>query len=149
MVVVQGAISHPANSAEGLMELFEMGSKNRHVSATSKNQTCIFAINSCVEIVQPHVILTRTLKEVHYSGSSYESYTECLLLCTSCLIACLTNSFFFVLWTLPEMNAESSRSHLVIGVIIESTNLTNGSVHKGKVGWSSVRAIIILWMWLS
>ncbi len=32
-----------------------------------------------------------------------------------------------------EINAESSPSHLVIGVIIELTNKTNGSVHKGKV----------------
>uniref|UniRef100_A0A4W3IPI5 Si:dkey-96l17.6 n=1 Tax=Callorhinchus milii TaxID=7868 RepID=A0A4W3IPI5_CALMI len=32
-----------------------------------------------------------------------------------------------------EMNTESSRSHLIIGVIIESTNLTNGSVTHGKL----------------
>ena len=31
------------------------------------------------------------------------------------------------------MNAESSRSHLIIGIVIVSTNLTNGTVHKGKV----------------
>lgn len=31
------------------------------------------------------------------------------------------------------MNSESSRSHLVIGVVIECTNLTNGTVHRGKV----------------
>ena len=31
------------------------------------------------------------------------------------------------------MNAESSRSHLIIGILIESTNLTNGVVHRGKV----------------
>ncbi len=32
-----------------------------------------------------------------------------------------------------EMNAESSRSHLIIGVIIESTNLSTGTVIKGKL----------------
>ena len=31
------------------------------------------------------------------------------------------------------MNAESSRSHLVVGIVIESTNITNGTVHRGKV----------------
>ena len=34
---------------------------------------------------------------------------------------------------LAEMNAESSRSHLIIGVVIESINLANGTVHRGKV----------------
>lgn len=33
----------------------------------------------------------------------------------------------------PEMNMESSRSHLIIGITIESTNLTNGSVSYGKL----------------
>ena len=32
-----------------------------------------------------------------------------------------------------KMNAESSRSHLVLSIIIESTNLTSGAVVKGKV----------------
>ena len=32
-----------------------------------------------------------------------------------------------------NMNAESSRSHLVIGIIIESINKTNGNVLKGKL----------------
>lgn len=31
------------------------------------------------------------------------------------------------------MNSESSRSHLIIGVVIESTNLTTGSVVSGKL----------------
>ncbi|KAJ7388813.1 hypothetical protein OS493_035597, partial [Desmophyllum pertusum] len=31
-----------------------------------------------------------------------------------------------------KMNAESSRSHLILGIIIESTNLTSGAVVKGK-----------------
>ena len=31
------------------------------------------------------------------------------------------------------MNAESSRSHLVLGVILESTNLGTGAVVKGKL----------------
>ncbi len=31
------------------------------------------------------------------------------------------------------MNADSSRSHLVVSVLIESTNLTNGAVTRGKV----------------
>ena len=33
-----------------------------------------------------------------------------------------------------EMNAESSRSHLVIGIVLESTNKATGNVVKGKVG---------------
>ena len=41
------------------------------------------------------------------------------------------------------MNAESSRSHLVIGVIIESTNLTNGSVHRGKVSSNKHSGVIV------
>lgn len=32
-----------------------------------------------------------------------------------------------------KMNSESSRSHLVLSIIIESTNLTSGAVVKGKV----------------
>lgn len=32
-----------------------------------------------------------------------------------------------------KMNAESSRSHLILGIIIESTNLTSGAVLKGKI----------------
>ncbi|KAI1900042.1 hypothetical protein AGOR_G00045930 [Albula goreensis] len=32
-----------------------------------------------------------------------------------------------------KMNSESSRSHLIIGIIIESTNLTNGSMSYGKL----------------
>ncbi|KAM7449659.1 hypothetical protein ABFA07_002571 [Porites harrisoni] len=32
-----------------------------------------------------------------------------------------------------KMNAESSRSHLILGIIIESTNLTSGAVVKGKI----------------
>ena len=32
-----------------------------------------------------------------------------------------------------KMNAESSRSHLVIGIVIETTNLTTGAVMRGKV----------------
>ncbi|KAG9331506.1 hypothetical protein JZ751_018909, partial [Albula glossodonta] len=32
-----------------------------------------------------------------------------------------------------KMNLESSRSHLIIGIIIESTNLTNGSMSYGKL----------------
>jgi len=33
-----------------------------------------------------------------------------------------------------KMNAESSRSHLVIGIVIETTNVTTGDVLRGKVG---------------
>ena len=32
-----------------------------------------------------------------------------------------------------KMNAESSRSHLVVGIVIESTNLTSGAVTRGKL----------------
>ena len=32
-----------------------------------------------------------------------------------------------------EMNAESSRSHLVVGIVMESTNKNTGNVTKGKV----------------
>lgn len=32
-----------------------------------------------------------------------------------------------------KMNAESSRSHLILGIVIESTNLTSGAVVKGKI----------------
>lgn len=35
------------------------------------------------------------------------------------------------------MNAESSRSHLILSVIIEATNKTNGQVNRGKVRFSS------------
>lgn len=33
-----------------------------------------------------------------------------------------------------KMNAESSRSHLILSIIIESTNKTSGAVVRGKVG---------------
>ncbi|KPP58064.1 hypothetical protein Z043_124148, partial [Scleropages formosus] len=32
-----------------------------------------------------------------------------------------------------KMNLESSRSHLIVGITVESTNLTNGSVNYGKL----------------
>ena len=32
-----------------------------------------------------------------------------------------------------KMNAESSRSHLIIGVVLETTNLATGAVLRGKV----------------
>ena len=32
-----------------------------------------------------------------------------------------------------KMNSESSRSHLIIGIVMETTNLTTGSVLRGKV----------------
>lgn len=32
-----------------------------------------------------------------------------------------------------KMNAESSRSHLILSIVIESTNLTSGAVVRGKV----------------
>jgi len=41
--------------------------------------------------------------------------------------------FSFLLYLLVEMNVESSRSHLIIGIMIESRNLTNGSVSFGKL----------------
>ena len=31
------------------------------------------------------------------------------------------------------MNSESSRSHLIMGIMVESRNLTNGSVSCGKL----------------
>lgn len=31
------------------------------------------------------------------------------------------------------MNVESSRSHLIVGIMVESRNLTNGSVSTGKL----------------
>ncbi|KAL4593054.1 hypothetical protein GN956_G27139, partial [Arapaima gigas] len=34
-----------------------------------------------------------------------------------------------------KMNVESSRSHLIVGVIVESRNLTNGSVNYGKLSF--------------
>ena len=40
------------------------------------------------------------------------------------------------------MNAESSRSHLIISIIIEATNRTTGTVSKGKVCLSNYEAII-------
>lgn len=32
-----------------------------------------------------------------------------------------------------EMNVESSRSHLIVGIMVESRNLTNGNVSTGKL----------------
>lgn len=34
---------------------------------------------------------------------------------------------------IAEMNAESSRSHLVVAILLESTNLTTGAVTRGKL----------------
>lgn len=36
-----------------------------------------------------------------------------------------------------QMNAESSRSHLVLSVVIESTNLQSQSLARGKVSFVS------------
>ena len=35
--------------------------------------------------------------------------------------------------TIAEMNAESSRSHLVLSIVIESTNKSTGQSVKGKL----------------
>ena len=32
-----------------------------------------------------------------------------------------------------KMNSESSRSHLILSIVIESTNLTSGAITNGKV----------------
>lgn len=40
---------------------------------------------------------------------------------------------FFVVHVSQEMNVESSRSHLIVGIMVESRNLTNGSVSTGKL----------------
>lgn len=47
-------------------------------------------------------------------------------------------------WT--EMNAESSRSHLILGIVIESTNLTSGAVVKGKVCYHGYHMYIYLFV---
>lgn len=39
----------------------------------------------------------------------------------------------FVVHVSQEMNVESSRSHLIVGIMVESRNLTNGSVSTGKL----------------
>lgn len=46
---------------------------------------------------------------------------------------CDIYGLFFVVNVPPEMNVESSRSHLLVGIMVESKNLTNGSVCKGKL----------------
>lgn len=51
-------------------------------------------------------------------------------LCFVYLIAICKTEWDFIF---SEMNAESSRSHLILGIVIESTNLTSGAVVKGKV----------------
>lgn len=38
-----------------------------------------------------------------------------------------------LLYMLQEMNVESSRSHLIVGIMVESRNMTNGSVSTGKL----------------
>uniref|UniRef100_W5MTT5 Kinesin-like protein n=1 Tax=Lepisosteus oculatus TaxID=7918 RepID=W5MTT5_LEPOC len=43
------------------------------------------------------------------------------------------NDKYFKCYLSLEMNSESSRSHLIIGVTVESTNHTNGSVTYGKL----------------
>ena len=57
-----------------------------------------------------------------------------------CVVLCV--SLHHVLSS-PEMNMESSRSHLIIGIVIESTNLATGTVVKGKV----IAIIIIQLHW--
>lgn len=47
MVVINGAIVQVAENADKLMELFELGSKSRHISSTSKN----------IQQNTPHIIL--------------------------------------------------------------------------------------------
>ena len=37
-----------------------------------------------------------------------------------------------------KMNAESSRSHLILSVVIESTNLTSGAVLKGTECYTTI-----------
>lgn len=48
----------------------------------------------------------------------------------ACINYCLElhNAILF-----QEMNSESSRSHLVIAIVLESTNLTTGAVTRGKL----------------
>ena len=43
--MVQGAVTKEVTSAEELMETFDAGSKNRHVSCTSESATCAHCIH--------------------------------------------------------------------------------------------------------
>ena len=45
-----------------------------------------------------------------------------------------------------KMNAESSRSHLVISVVMETTNNATGAVLRGKVGITKQSYISILYL---
>ena len=53
-----------------------------------------------------------------------------------CHIDCLASAaVLYICGTLlTVMNAESSRSHLVIGIVIETANRVSGQILKGKVG---------------
>ena len=55
------------------------------------------------------------------------------MLLLSFLLSCHHLFILKEVFLFSEMNAESSRSHLILGIIIESTNLTSGAVVKGKV----------------
>ena len=67
----------------------------------------------------------------HTASTSKSTTTHYYVVCM------YTSTLFYTVYTsygvLSEMNTESSRSHLIIGIVIESTNLTTGTVIKGKV----------------
>ncbi len=54
------------------------------------------------------------------------------------VLPCTTNVKILHLQCNLGMNAESSRSHLVIGITIETTNKVSGQILKGKVSTSII-----------
>lgn len=50
----------------------------------------------------------------------------------TCIHSKYLGQFVFVS---KEMNVESSRSHLIVSIMVESRNLTNGSVSTGKLSF--------------
>lgn len=72
---------------------------------------------------------TAILNLVHKTGTQPQPVCHLDMCIHECASLHHVNIFLYS----SEMNMESSRSHLIIGIVIESTNLTTGAVIKGKV----------------
>ena len=111
MVVVTGSATKEAKTAAELLDIFQQGSKSRHVASTSKfSSRC----SMCPTYLLGSAPRSSFILQFTISGQHIHTVTCCVSL-------------------FSEMNAESSRSHLIVGIVITSTNLATGTVVSGKV----------------
>jgi len=152
---VQGSVLMEAATKDELWTIFEKGSESRHVASTSKGVIKTLFLLVVSENWSKLVgRIEEKVKDIVLGCVFEESEIGIVIpnlknrknpkkdICYYIPMARKRSRFHHPCWRkisflFSEMNAESSRSHLILGIIIESTNLTSGAVVKGKVCSSS------------